>query len=375
MAMRTHIITYRDVLTGLVRSKRLQIHSQERFVESQFHSSAIEGFLDTLGIENLVSIEENKEFEYEYKSDIIVIGEPPEEANWGIDFLGESQWASRSSRGLGVSVGVADTGLDLSHPCFDGLRIKEFVDIDRATGARVPSVPYDSQWHGTFCTAILSGVKSNGVKRGLASQVDLFAAKVFNKFNSSTVAIHSAFEFFIENRVKIACFSLGAPKENIWLAIAQEYLETGGIIVAGIGNDYGGSASTISPANYPLSGLIAVGAHDVESNVWEKSGGDKIAYNLPDMNLQTEVIKPDICAPGVGIVSIGNAGKPRIESGTSFAVPHVAGILACMWGDRPLLKRNELLSEFFEAIKDEGDPGLDIRFGMGVIDATKLFLI
>lgn len=325
-----------------------------------------------IGASEIISIRQNEDFTYPFFDGVGVASEADEDENWGIEYLRGNEFYQHGLRGSGIRVGIADTGLDVSHPCFRDLDLKKFVDIDRVTGVRHEVPPIDSKWHGTFCTAILAGKKNNSFERGLADQVQLYVAKVFNKFNSSLTAVHSAFEFFIENKVHIVSFSMGSPnKESIWADIVRDYLDTGGIVVAGIGNDYLGTGPTISPANYPLTGVIAVGAHDHESNIWERSGGGVLNWAGDEaFGGYASVTKPDVSAPGVGICSVAEEQRFRISNGTSFATPHVAGLLACIWSADTSQSRDEVIQKYEQMLTDKGVTGHDERFGRGVIDTS-----
>jgi hypothetical protein len=58
-----------------------------------------------------------------------------------------------------------------------------------------------------------------------------------------------------------------------------------------------------------------------------------------------------------------------VGSGTSFASPHVAGTAALVLAVHPSLGGAELLALLEETAGDLGDPGLDPRFGWGLVDA------
>jgi subtilisin len=328
-------------------------------------------FKQNSGIE-IIDIIENKFFDYPFDFGIDTVSEVDPAPNWGFDYLAGQTFHDLELRGRDIRVAIIDSGIDTAHPCFRDLRLVEFVDIDRGDGTRIVSSPFDSMWHGTFCAAILAGKETNGLQRGLATESDFFIAKVFNEFNSSYAAVYSALEWCIEKRVHIVSISMGAGnKERVWLEIVQRFLESGGIIVAGIGNEFNTLAPTIAPGNYPFSGIVAVGAHDIEDHIWQKSGGAILDWS--DETGETyydAVIKPDVVAPGVAITSIGEAGAYRRGSGTSFATPHVAGVLACLWGQDNLQTRDDVLNRFSRMVKDDGAAGHDVRFGKGRINIT-----
>ena len=77
--------------------------------------------------------------------------------------------------------------------------------------------------------------------------------------------------------------------------------------------------------------------------------------------------KPDLTAPGVGIVSTDVGGGWDIGSGTSYAAPHVAGALILAWDygiwDPALLK-----AWLINSAEDRGAPGWDVEWGWGYID-------
>jgi len=117
--------------------------------------------------------------------------------------------------------------------------------------------------------------------------------------------------------------------------VAVRALETAGIfVVASAGNEgQNGCSSLADPlAIYPE--VFTVGALD-------RSGDRADFSNLGPVSLfGKEIIKPDLMAPGVMVLSAFPQNSYAQLSGTSMAGPHVVGAVALMWSANPRLIGN-----------------------------------
>ena len=243
--------------------------------------------------------------------------------------------------GEGVTVAVLDTGVDQTHPDL----------ADREVGERNFSTAKDSvdhYGHGTHVASIIAGTgaKSGGKYKGVAYGARILDVKVLDDSGSGADSgIIAGMQWAAEQGVDIANMSLGGydtpgvdPLEEAVNTLSTKY---GTLFVIAAGNR-GPTAKTIgSPGS--ADEALTVGAVDRQNNIALFSSRGPVVGG--------GVIKPDITAPGVGIVAArhadGRIGPPVVDgytalSGTSMATPHVAGAAALLLQQYPKLTREQL---------------------------------
>ena len=108
-------------------------------------------------------------------------------------------------------------------------------------------------------------------------------------------------------------------------------------VAAGNTGNYGCSTVTDPPAIY--SETFTAGSINEAGNVSEFSSLGPVTV---DGSGRT---KPDILAPGEGIISSFPNKAYMQGDGTSFAAPHVTGVVALMWSANPKLIGNISLTK------------------------------
>ncbi|MGD9910766.1 MAG: InlB B-repeat-containing protein, partial [Candidatus Izemoplasmatales bacterium] len=80
----------------------------------------------------------------------------------------------------------------------------------------------------------------------------------------------------------------------------------------------------------------------------------------------------DIAAPGSDIITTSMDGGYVSGSGTSFAAPHITGILSLYLSLYPSASVDEVRSKLYLTATDLGSSGLDDYYGNGLVNADKL---
>jgi subtilisin family serine protease len=260
--------------------------------------------------------------------------------------IGAPQAWDAGHTGEGVSVGVVDTGVDDTHPDLDGGVVAAARDF---TGSgEDPGSTTDDVGHGTHVASIIagSGEASDGVNRGVAPGARVLDAKVLTPDGGDTSWVIDGMEWAAEQGADILNLSLGQPgnytdgTDPASLAVDSLSERYGLLAVAAAGNE-GPEPGTIPTFGTASSALTVAAVGDDDRVAGFSSVGPRLDGAL----------KPDIAAPGVGIVAARAAGTTLDEpvddlhvaaSGTSMAAPHVAGAAAVVQSARPDLTGQEL---------------------------------
>ncbi|AXG79017.1 1,4-dihydropyridine esterase [Streptomyces paludis] len=270
--------------------------------------------------------------------------------------------------GTGVKVAVLDTGVDQTHPDLKGVSIvrKDF----SGSGNTV-----DHVGHGTHVASTVagSGAKSGGKYKGVAPGAKIIDAKVLDDdgFGDES-GIIAGMQWAADQGAKIANLSLGgqdtAEVDPLEAAVDKLSAEKNVLFVIAAGNS-GPRAETIGSPGSAASALT-VGAVDSQDKIADFSSVGPTADGS---------LKPDITAPGVGIVAAkaakGTDGSPAADgyvsmSGTSMATPHVAGAAAILAQQHPDWSGQRIK----QALTASAKPGAGLtpyQQGTGRADLTK----
>ncbi|HMN60988.1 MAG TPA: S8 family serine peptidase, partial [Anaerolinea sp.] len=270
--------------------------------------------------------------------------------------------------GQGVVVANVDSGVDVSHPDL-AARWRGGSNSWFDPYGQHPVTPTDMTGHGTWTMGILLGGDAGGTSIGVAPGAQWIAAKIFNDQGASTVtAIHQAYQWLLDPdgnpntsdapQVVNNSWSFANPGCNLTFEPDLQALVSAGILpVFAAGNGGPGSGTSYSPANNPSA--FSVGAFDNNGVVWWMSSRG------PSSCANSGAVFPDLSAPGVDIYTSGLYGTYYLDSGTSFAAPHVAGGLALLLSAFPGLSAADQENALVNGAVDLGAPGPDYNYGNG----------
>ncbi|WP_292382934.1 PKD domain-containing protein [Methanoculleus sp. UBA430] len=125
------------------------------------------------------------------------------------------------------------------------------------------------------------------------------------------------------------------------------------------------------PAVQDVISVGAIAANDPGHDVIEPfSSQGPVTISYPSAESRH---KPDIAGiDGVSITGAGGFSKPFY--GTSAAAPHIAGMVAQIWGAYPAKTSAQIRTMLYTTAVDLGTPGWDTMFGYGRADALEMYL-
>ncbi|MFH8625976.1 S8 family peptidase [Streptomyces vietnamensis] len=260
----------------------------------------------------------------------------------------------RGYDGTGVTVAVLDTGIDATHPDVAGSIVGERDFTGSPAGAK------DGHGHGTHVasTVLGSGAASKGLRKGVAPGAKLLVGKVCDDSGQCPEdEIIAGMEWAARSGAKVVNLSLGGdPTDGTDLlsqALNDLSRSTGTLFVVAAGNSGLFPQKVVSPGS--ADDALTVAAVD--------KFGEMANFSNRGPRIGDGAAKPDIAAPGVGIVAARAAGTTMgapvdqyytASDGTSMATPHVAGAAAIVAQQNPELTGRQIKARLMDTAIDLG---------------------
>ena len=307
--------------------------------------------------------------------------------------------------GDGVGVAVIDSGITAWHDDLmrEGVpgsqRVDRFVDLVNGQPAA-----YDDNGHGTHVAGIIAGngYDSGGARTGIAPGSSLVVLKVLDGAGHGRISdVIAAFDYVVQHRqehnIRIVNLSVAAMVSESYTTdfltqAARRTVEQGIVVVAAAGNAGKGRdgrpqyGSITAPGNAPW--VLTVGASSHMGTV-DRADDTMAAFSSRGPTAVDRAAKPDLVAPGVGIVSLSDPDstmyttksaylldgtvqtgyRPYLSlSGTSQAAPVVAGTVALMLQANPSLTPNAVKAILQYTAEDRAEYDVMTR-GAGFLNA------
>ena len=255
--------------------------------------------------------------------------------------------SSFSVNGTSINISIIDTGI-FNHTEFQSPNriIKQKCYCSSGTGRSTPCCPpgntntsdnaTDDSGHGTHCAGIAAG-KGDGNGQGVAANASLFIVKVLDSSGSGYSSdVVAGIDWAVSNESQVISLSLGSylGSQNCYDSPVSEAVDNatklGVVVIVAAGNAGYSTPNITAPAC--AKRVITVGATNDNDQIASFSSGGPTKDNRT---------KPDLTAPGVGIVSTKPSDITLSDctaqgenymtcSGTSMATPHVAGVAALL---------------------------------------------
>jgi subtilisin family serine protease len=240
-------------------------------------------------------------------------------------------WAAGFT-GTGATVAVLDTGYDPAHPDLANLVVGEH-DF---TGEGIT----DTVGHGTHVASTIagSGAASHGLRKGVAPGAHLLIGKVLGEYGGTEADVIAGMQWAVDQGADVVNMSLGTNGTSDGTDLMSQTLDelsdaSGTLFVVAAGN--AGARETIG----------SPGAADRALTVGSVTKDDRLSsFSSQGPRSGDFGLKPEIAAPGSGIIAARAAGTLADVSvdenyaelsGTSMATPHVAGAAAVLAGEHP----------------------------------------
>jgi subtilisin family serine protease len=272
----------------------------------------------------------------------------PREPTWNLTLIGADRvWREFGIVGEGIVIGHADSGIQGTHPeliaSYRGYNSGDDYNwYDPWYGS---ASPVDPSGHGTHTLGTIVGANT-----GVAPGAQWFGCANLARGLGNPALYLDCLQFLLAPYPPGGDpFSDGDPLRsaqvinNSWLCPeiegcdeltlieAVKALRRAGIfMVVATGNEGPWCGSVrFPPATFDE--VFSVGAINQNGDIASFSSIGPVESDASGR------IKPDLVAPGDGILSAFPQDTYEIQAGTSMAAPHVAGVVALMWSANPLL--------------------------------------
>ena len=266
---------------------------------------------------------------------------------WNLTDIGADQvWADFAVQGQGIVIGQSDSGVQGDHP--------ELAETYRGRDSgndynwfdpwNHTADPTDIGGHGTHTLGSIVGQNV-----GIAPAAEWIGCVNLARNLANPALYLDCMQFMLApfpqggdpladgdpaQSAHVLNNSWGCPDiegcdPDVFLPAVQALRYAGIFVVVSAGNDGTGGCETVSDPLAIYDEVFSVGALDEFGSVTGFSSQGPVMVDGSGR------VKPDILAPGAGVLSAFPNNSYEVADGTSMAGPHVVGVVALIWSANP----------------------------------------
>lgn len=282
-------------------------------------------------------------------------------------------WTGFDTRGENVTIAVLDSGV-----ATDAHQSLTLADDGWTDFVSNRSDPLDDRNHGTITAGVLVGTETqDGTRFGVAPNATLLHGKVIDSDGTArTTNVLQGVEWAIEQPQQPDVLLINVGHKRVYYDRYIEAIEraraAGIYVVVPAGNE--GDGGITSPGS--VYSALSVGATNASGAVEDYSVGNTISTRarwgagpIYEYDWPESYVVPTVVAPATTVSTTADGGFTQ-TSGTSFAAPHAAGVVALIQAasDRHLTPA-EIDRALLETARYPGATPPDTRYGYGIVDA------
>lgn len=288
----------------------------------------------------------------------VPVNDPSTSGQYSLDRMRvRDAWATVT--GARNVIAVLDTGVQFTHPDLEGRLATgwDFVNDDRNAT--------DDNGHGTWVSGIIAANANDGY--GIAgiswSDIILPIKTMDGQGTGNTADLVSGIRYAADRGASVINMSVGGFPYSQAVQDAVNYAwAKGAVLVGAAGNN--GREESFYPAS--MANVVSVSATQPQDELsyWSSYGP-----------------KVDVSAPGASVLTTNcytctyadhdTWGSHVYISGTSFATPNVAGVVALIRARFPTETPQQIVDRLLSSVDDLGYAGWDNRYGLGRVNALR----
>lgn len=288
----------------------------------------------------------------------VAVNDPKTAGQYSLDRMRVRDAWSLSTGGAGV-IAVLDTGVQANHPDLSGRVLPGYDFVNNDTNAA------DDNGHGTWVAGIIAANANDGYGiAGISWSDKILPVKIMTREGTGDTAdLTSAIVWAADHGATVINMSVGGFPTSSYVQDAVNYAWGKGVVLVGAAGN-----NAREEAFYPASfaNVISVSGTQVndEFSSWS-SYGSLVDVSAPGASIQTT--NCTVCT----YAGHDTWGDHTYISGTSFATPNVAGVVALIRARYPSYTPSQVVSRLFSTVDDLGYAGFDYRYGRGRVNAYR----